>query len=417
MSQTATSLAPVLKERWTDDQLQQQFMHDDSILKKFQAFKATMIGRQAQTPVWNDLNSGGYTSVGAGGGAINTASNQVTSQAVWTLTTQAFPIALEFSALNQSDGNMLSVIAGKNLEIEGALKTLARQAVRQLVTNGDSIVAQCATANTTTVNLVASPSGTAYGFDAIQRNWLRPGAVVDIGTTSDTDALATATTVTAVSESASAPSITVAAGTLSTTAGTHFVFIANPNSATAANPELNGLRNMVAASGALGSLNPATAGQEFWQAAQRDTSTPVFSLDLMLSLSRSVKQKSGNPHSETWLGFKQEANLYSLLQAQVRFASDQGLTAGNVSGVQWGGTTTTAYPDILDSDVWCVTPSDLLWITGQFQTPKWATDVFGSNNPLQWSAGNTSGQDALLYASQSGLRRRNTQAGATALTA
>jgi hypothetical protein len=417
MAQTATSLAPVLKERWTDDQLQQQYMHDDSILKRFQAYKATMIGKQAQTPVWNDLNSGGYTTVGAGGGAINTASNQVTSQAVWTLVQQAFPIALEFSALNQSDGNMLSVIAGKNLEIEGALKTLSRQAVRQLVTNGDSIVAQCATGNTTTVNLVASPSGTAYGFDAIQRNWLRPGAVVDIGTTADTDALATATTVTAVSESASAPNITVAAGTLSTTAGTHFVFIANPNSTTAANPELNGLRNMVASSGALGSLNPATAGQEFWQAAQRDTSTSVFSLDLMLSLSRSVKQKSGNPHSETWLGFKQEANLYSLLQAQVRFASDQGLKAGNVSGVQWGGTTTTAFPDILDSDVWCVTPSDLLWITGQFQTPKWATDVFGANNPLQWQAGFTSGQDALIYASQSGLRRRNTSAGATALTA
>jgi hypothetical protein len=68
-----------------------------------------------------------------------------------------------------------------------------------------------------------------------------------------------------------------------------------------------------------------------------------------------------------------------------------------------------AYPDILDSDVWCVTPSDLLWITGQFQTPKWATDVFGANNPLQWKAGFTSGQDALLYASQSGMRRRNTR--------
>jgi hypothetical protein len=417
MSQTPATLASVLKERWTDDQLQQQYMHDDSILRKFQATKATMIGKQAQTPIWNDLNSGGYTTVGSGGGALNAATNQPTSQAVWTLVQQAFPIELEFGTLNQSDGNMLSVISGKNLEISGALKTLGRQAVRQLVTNGDSIVAQCATGNTTTVNLVASPSGTAYGFDAIQRNWLRPGAVVDIGTTADTDALATATAVTAVSESASAPNITVAAGTLSTTAGTHFVYIANPNSTTAANPELNGLRNMVAATGALGSLNPATAGQEFWQAAGRDTSTTVFSLDLMLSLSRGIKQKSGDPHSETWLGLKQEANFYSLLQAQVRFAGDNGLKAGNVSGVEWGGTTTTAYPDILDSDLWCLTPSDLLWITGQYTTPKWATDVFGSNNPLQWKAGFTSGQDALIYASQAGLRRRNTQAGATALTA
>jgi hypothetical protein len=417
MSQTASTLSSVLKERWTDDQLQQQYMHDDTILKKFQATKATMIGKQAQTPVWNDLNSGGYTTVGSGGGAINAASNQPTGQAVWTLVQQAFPIELEFSALNQSDGNQLSVISGKNLEIQGAMRTLGRQAVRQLVTNGDSIVAQCATGGaSTTISLIASPSGTAWGFDAIQRNWLRPGALIDVGTTADTDSLITAGTVTAVSEVAATPTITTATS-ISTTSGTHFVFIANPNSTTAANPELNGLRNMVAASGALGSLNPATAGQEFWQAAQRDTATTVFSLDLMLSLSRSVKQKSGEPHSETWMGFKQEANLYSLLQAQVRFASDNGLKAGNVNGVEWGGTKTTAYADILDSDVWCVTPSDLLWITGQFQTPKWATDVFGANNPLQWKAGFTSGQDALIYASQSGMRRRNTASGATALTA
>jgi hypothetical protein len=417
MSQTPATLASVLKERWTDDQLQQQYMHDDSILRKFQATKATMIGKQAQTPIWNDLNSGGYTTVGSGGGALNSATNQPTSQAVWTLVQQAMPIELEFGTLNQSDGNMLSVISGKNLEISGALKTLGRQAVRQLVTNGDGIVAQCATANTTTVALIASPSGTAYGFDAIQRNWLRPGAVVDIGTTADTDTLATATAVTAVAESASAPTITVAAGTLSTTAGTHFVFIANPNSTTAANPELNGLRNMVATSGALGSLNPATAGQEFWQAASRDTATTVFSLDLMLSLSRGIKQKSGDPHAETWMGLKQQANFYSLLQAQVRFAGDSSLSAGNVDSVDWNGTKVTGYTDILDSDVWCLTPSDLLWITGQYTTPKWATDVFGANNPLQWKAGFTSGQDALIYASQAGLRRRNTQAGATALTA
>jgi hypothetical protein len=417
MAQTPATLSSVLKERWTDDQLQQQYMHDDSILKKFQATKATMIGKQAQTPVWNDLNSGGYTTVGSGGGALNTATNQPTGQAVWTLVQQAMPIELEFGTLNQSDGNMLSVISGKNLEVSGALKTLARQAVRQIVTNGDSIVAQCATGGpSTTISLIASPSGSAYGFDAIQRNWLRPGAVIDVGTTADTDTLLTAGTVTAVAESASAPTITTATS-ISTTSGTHFVFIANPNSTTAANPELNGLRNMVAATGALGSLNPATAGQEFWQAASRDTSTTVFSLDLILSLARAIKQKSAQPHAETWMGLKQQANFYSLLQAQIRFAGDSSLSAGNVDSVDWNGTKVTAYPDILDSDVWCLTPSDLLWVTGQYTTPKWATDVFGSNNPLQWKAGFTSGQDALIYASQAGLRRRNTQAGATGLTA
>lgn len=417
MAQTPTTLAPVLKERWTDDELQQQYMHDNSILLRFQQTKATMIGKQGQTPIWNDLNSGGYTDISSAGGSGNPASNQAVSQAVWTMPTQYFPIALEFATMNQSDGNLLSVISGKNLEIRGALNTLERQGVRQLVTNGDGIIAQCATSGgSTVVPLVASPSGSAYGFDAIQRNWLRPGALLDIGTTADTDSLVTGTTVSSVAEVAAAPTITIGAS-ITTTAGTHFVYMANPNSTTAANPERNGLRNIVNSSGALGSLNPGTAGQEFWQAAARDITTAVFSLDLLLFLSRSVKQKSRKQFSDTWLSLKQEQNFYSLLQAQVRFAGDSGLAAGNMDGVKWGGTNTVGYPDILDSDLWCLTLEDLLFITGQFTTPKWATDVFGGNNPLQWSSGTTSGQDALLYAWQSGCRRRNTQAGATALTA
>src|SRR5689334_3754019 len=121
MAQTATTLASVLKERWTSDALQKQFLADDSLYNKINSVEATMIGRQAQVPVWGDLNSGGYTSISSAGGAINTASNQGTNQAVYTLTTHTMPINLEFSALNQANGsNLQSVISGKNIEIEGA---------------------------------------------------------------------------------------------------------------------------------------------------------------------------------------------------------------------------------------------------------------------------------------------------------
>jgi hypothetical protein len=83
-----------------------------------------MIGRQAQTPIWPDLNSGGYTSTGSGGGSINTASNQSTAQAAWTLV-QHFPISLEFSHDQPVvRSNLQSIISGKNLEIEGAIATL-----------------------------------------------------------------------------------------------------------------------------------------------------------------------------------------------------------------------------------------------------------------------------------------------------
>jgi NAD(P)-dependent dehydrogenase (short-subunit alcohol dehydrogenase family) len=328
------------------------------------------------------------------------------------------PIGLELSALNQASGSQLQALIGsKDLEIEGAMSEIGKQAVRQLVTNGDSVIAACASGGaSTTVSLVASPSGSSYGFDAIQRGWLHKDLVVDIGTLADTDALATAAPITAFSEVAATPTITTATS-VTTVAGTHFVFIANPNSATAANPETNGLRNIVNTSGALGGLNPSTAGQEFWSAAARDTTTTVFSLDLALSLQRSVMQKSGKNFTDVWTGLKQQSNFYSLLQNQVRFQGEMKMGAGDVGGVQWNNMKVDAYNDVLDSDWWCLTLSDFQFIHGAIDKPTWASDLEGSGGRTRWVQNSTQFVDALFFPFQIGVQRRNTQAGATALTA
>jgi hypothetical protein len=257
VAQTPTTLASVLKERWTDDTIQKQWLGDDSLLSRFESVQGTVIGKQAQTPIWSDLNSGGYTSIGSGGGSLNSATNQTSAQATWTLVYHYFPISLEISTLNQSASNLQSVISGKNMEIQGAIASVRNQGTRQLVTNGDGKVAACATAGSSaTYSLTASASeGTAYGYSSIVRDWLRPGAVVDIGTTADTDSLVSGETVTAVAESATAPTITVTT-VPPPTAGTHFVYIKNPNSTTAANTETNGLRNIVNTTGSLGGIDP-----------------------------------------------------------------------------------------------------------------------------------------------------------------
>ena len=416
MAQTPTTLTSVLKERWTDDEIQKQWFADDTLLSRFESVKATMIGRQAQTPVWGDLNSGGYTSIGSGGGSINTASNQGSAQATWTLVYQYMPISLEVATLNQSASNLQAVISGKNLEVEGAIATVRNQGTRQLVTNGDGIVAACASGGaSTTVNLLASASeGSAYGYSSLVRDWLRPGAVVDIGTTADTDALATAATVTAVAESATAPTFTTGTS-VTTTAGTHFVYIANPNSATAANTETNGLRNIVNTSGALGGLNPGTAGQEFWAAANRDTSTTILSLDLILNLNTRVLQKTGKQFTDTVTGYKQQGNFYSLLQNQVRFPGDMKLGAGNFGGVTWGNTKVDAYAAVLDTDWYCLTFDDFRRITGDMTKPTWFSNLAGMNQGQIPTLGSTALGDQLVFAYQVGVARRKSHAAATAL--
>jgi hypothetical protein len=310
------------------------------------------------------------------------------------------------------------VISGKNLEIEGAIATVRNQGTRQFVTNGDGKVAACGTSGgtSTTIPLTAAASeGTAYGYQSLIRDWLRPGAVVDIGTTADTDSLVTAGVVTAVNESTTAPSIVTT--TADATAGTHFVYIANPNSTTAANPETNGLRNIVNTSGALGGLNPATAGQEFWTAAKRDTATTVLSLDLILSLNQQVLQRTGKQITDTFTGTKQQMNFYSLLQNQVRFPGELKMGAGNVGGVTWANTKVDAYPAILDTDWFVLNLDDFRRITGDMTKPTWFSNIAGMNQGQIPTLGSTALGDQLVWAYQVGVGRRKGTAAATGLTA
>jgi hypothetical protein len=149
------------------------------------------------------------------------------------------------------------------------------------------------------------------------RGWLFSNLPIDIGTTADRDALTANNKITAVDWSnPAAPTVTVTTAA-ATTLGTHYAYIPNPNDATAPNPELNGLRQIVSGTGALGGLNPATAGQDWWRAAYRDTVTTTFSLDVPLNLQRYVLQNSNSPGSTVWTGYKQQANFYALLRGMI----------------------------------------------------------------------------------------------------
>lgn len=418
MAQTATSILPVLREAWSDSEIVKQFEDGNGPLSRIEKVKGKPIGKQLQVPIHKGRNLGGFTSVGPAGGNLNDAGQQAVDQGTYNLIYNYLSIELDASAIIQAETDAQSVINSKDLEIEGGIENVRHQAVRQLMTNGDGIVAQCGTSGgaSTTLPLVASPSGSAYGYDALIRGWLGVGSRVDVGTTGDTDALVAATEVSAISfQNPAAPTITIGSA-IDATAGTHFVYIANPNSGTAANPEMNGLRNMVATSGALAGLNPATAGQEYFSAAARDTTTTVFSLDLPLYLQRQIMQFSGKAQSEVWTGLKQQMNFYSLLQNQVRFAGDVGASAGSVSTVKWNGMTVDAFPDVLDSDWYQLTLSDLVRVTGSFDGAKWMSQLAGDSN-LEWAQGTTRFKDAVVMPMQVGVRRRNTQAAATGLTA
>jgi hypothetical protein len=416
MPQTAVSLAQVEKEVWTADRLQKQFEDKNAPLGRIEAVRGVMIGRQAQTPVLAG-RSGAFTSVGAAGGNLNPAQQQPVAQALWTLVYNWFQIELDTSAIAQASGQSAqSIVGGKDLEIEGAIENTKHQMTRMLVTNGDGIIAAFdTTASATTLKLVnAAGEGAAYGYSSLVRGWLFSGMPIDIGTTADADVLATENPVTAVDwTNPAAPTITVTTA-VATTLGTHYAYVPNPNSPSAPNPELNGLRQIVG-SGALGGLNPATAGQDYWRGAFRDTTTTTFSLDLPLNLQRYVLQNSNQPGSAVWTGYKQQANFYALLRNMVSFSGDQNLSSGHVDGPTWNGMTVDAFADVLDSDWFQLTLSDLVRIKSAIDKPTWASDLEGAGGSTRWKQGTTRFADGVVYPMQVGCQRRNTHAAATAL--
>jgi hypothetical protein len=414
MAQTVANLASVIKDAWTGDRLAKQFYNQNPILDWIGDVEATMIGLQAQVPI-HKWRSGGSTSTGPAGGVLNPASNQQVDQALYTMVYLWHQIGIEVAALNQSASQMQAIIAAKDLEVQGAIDDISKQASRQVANNGDGLIAQCTTGGaSTTINLLPQASG-GLGYDAIVRGWLFPGLPVDIGTTADTDAIVTGSVITDVGEDPVTPTITI--GSSVSTTSSHYVSIANPNSATAANPELNGFRNLVG-TGSLGGINPATAGEGFWKPAKLDSSTTTLSLDLVVDLQRAVWTKTGNFATTAVFSPKQMANLNLLLQNQVRYNEQVNLGAGGIPGapgLNWNGNGFNVWPDIVDKEIYFLTKTDLVKIFGSIKKPTWTSELEGGGEGLRWTQGQTNFVEGLVFPMQVGMQRRNTSAGATNL--
>jgi len=421
VAQTVANLTDVLKEAWTPERIKKQFYDKnpflDAIYKGSYEVSRAKIGEKAIVPIHKG-RSGGYTSTTSAGGSLNPADEQKVDSAEYTLIYHWFQVALETGVLNQATGGNTSAVIGKDLELEGAVNDTKKQCMRQIVTNSDGIVAACDTGGASTTVELLVDSSTSYGYQAIRRGWLQPGTLVDIGATSNTDSIVAGSEITAVKKSSSDPDITISSS-VSTTSGTDFVYIANPNSGTAANPELNGLRSMIGStSSALGGLDPDTAGEEFWQPAMVDTATTVWSIDLALDLQQNVMQETGENFQYVLTSLKQQRNFYSYLQNQVRFQGEMKMGAGNVNQPSWNGMEVHAMPDVLDQDWYCLTLSDFVIAQGDgIPEPTWMSDLQGINKGLQWVPDTTGFKDAIVWPWQLGLTRRNSHAAAIGLTA
>lgn len=383
MAATLTAYEAALKRVWTQETLESQLYQETVTLSKIEKTKRFTIGEEARVPLHVSRN-GGYTVLPEGGGTLNDAGNQGLAKAVYEYTNHHQQIAIQGDVLDRADTSAHTVANVLDTEVNGALTDLRRQLQRQLFGNGDALIAQCraSASNDVDLNLVS-------GGNAIARGWLYVGLPVDVGTTADEEAIVNGSAITAIDETNTA--FTVAAGNVAGEGTTHYVSVKNARDGTTSY-EMNGLRNIVSLTAALGGLDPANEAR--WKASGVDTASQPITLALMLAQDRKIHQSTGRKADTVIMGLKQEGKFYELLHQQVRYASDQAMNAGNVEAPKWHGMNILVDPDCPDEDVYFGQLKSLFIVATD--KPYWQNKVTGGNI-LAWIQGTDSFGAKLTY--------------------
>ncbi len=201
------------------------------------------VGARAESAALPGTTSGGSTSIGNEG----YAEERVPIKHVYGRIQISGPI---MRAMKSDRGSFIRAL---DSQMKGVTQALKKDVNRQLFNGTSGIIVGFTTGGpTNTLTLAATAT-------RVDQRHLTVGMVIDIGTTADSTAVAEARTITAVSFASLPGTITISGAPVSVTAGTHFIYRSGLNPGGAASGiELTGLVDIVAASGTLFNVNPAS---------------------------------------------------------------------------------------------------------------------------------------------------------------
>lgn len=298
----------------------EQLNNEVLLISRLEQRDQELFGNQAVVP----LHSGRSSGIGARGEGVSlpAADKQRFAKAVYDLKYLYGRVRVTGPSMAKTANERGSFLEILRAELDGIRNDLKRDLARQIYGFGTSQIVNCAAGGpSATVNLQAAASETSpSGDEVITKGWLYPGMKVDIGTTANANVLISNEAI--VSVNAASDQITMTTSVTTTTShwvsrsGSHNDVLDVANSY-----EISGLRQVVAGSAtAFGGINPATAGNDYWD-NQRSTNggTPrALSLDLMLEAWNNVKFKGGNVSAIiTSNGLLRK--YFGLLQSQVRY--------------------------------------------------------------------------------------------------
>lgn len=392
MAATESSLETALDVIWTARRFKEQLFEENKFWDKLQKTDKYTQGKEAKVPLHVSRN-GGFTSLPSGGGNLNEAGNQGYNEATFKLTHHHQQVAIQGDILDISADKAGSIVSAADEEITRALNDMNRQFTRMSYGDGSALIAQCRTSNTNDVDL-----NTTSGRIAIERGWLFEGQPVDVGTKANEVAIVNGSKITAIDDENWA--FTVAAGNQAGEGTTHYVSQMNARSGETSN-EANGVKNAISETATFGGLAPATERQ--WKSTV-NTTTTTLTIAALLTAQRKIRSKRGKSPTFLNTGLFQQQKFYELLQQQVQFGSDKGLTAGADESPTWNGMEIFA-----DADC----PDELLamghwehFFLVHLKDPYWQSAVTGGNK-LAWIQGTDSYGGKLTYRCNLAADRRN----------
>lgn len=387
------TLSGILKEFYLPPVVEQ--LNNELLLyNRVEKSSEELRGIEAYVPL-HTTRSGGIGPAGENV-ALPAAGSQAYNKAVFDIKPQYGRLRITGLAMEKTAKDSGAFLQGLKGEIDGLRNDLRRDMARQTYSDGTGNIAQCGT--TTAANVVVLANK-----EAIRKGWIYIGMVVDIGTTTDGRAIATARNVTDVSVSAGTITID---GAVVTTSSSHWVSrsgaaLSTTGGAVAAG-EVTGLQALVsAAANTVGNINAASAGNSFWDNL-RDTTTSTLTSDALVQNMNQVNIAGGNL-SIMISSFGMQRKLFGLLQSQVRYVEPLKIEGG-FKTLEFNGQPFYADRDAPFGKIYLLDESKLKI----FRNQDWHF-LEEDGNVLKWVVGFDAWEAVLTQYLNFGITRRNVQ--------
>lgn len=316
---------------------------------------------------------------GLTGAVVPTAANQEQEgfdNATYTPKTEVGAIKLEHPLMELSKTNEQAFLKALRAETEGMAENFAVDVNRQLFGDSTGSLTACGTTSATTTVTVTDTSKleVGMGIDVI---------VASSGATS------TGAVGRYVASIASATTFVIS-GAAITTDSTFSVYRNGSRT-----NEINGLQNIVKTSGALGGINPSTAGIEYWAAPTVDATTTVPTETAMQKVYEAPQeqQRGGGGQAKLLIGtFGARRAYQTQLTAVKRISPEVKKLQGGYTSLDFNGldfiadrmcVTKSIY--FLDTDrLFFLQTRDPHWVDDDGKILKWVSNTLAFKGVYAW---------------------------------